>query len=81
MRSPRRWLSDRLLRAGTTLAVDSREIWARAERHGTRPLAGDLVAMGAIEVWSTVALRLGFLLMPARPPDFRGDRPATGITP
>jgi hypothetical protein len=73
-------VSDRLLRAGTNLAVDRQDIWRRAQRHGTRPLAGDLCAMGAMDLWSTVALRLGFLLMPAQPPDLRHP-PATEITP
>jgi hypothetical protein len=78
VRSLRRAVSDRLLRAGARLALDRQEIWRRGVRAGTRPQAADLHALGAMDLSSAVALRLGFLLMPAQPPDLRRD-PAAGV--
>jgi hypothetical protein len=70
MRSLRRAVSDRLVEAGATLALDRQEIVRRAWQSGQRsPSRSDLSALGAIDLWSAAALRLGFLLMPADPPD------------
>jgi hypothetical protein len=72
LRPLRRVVSNWLLRVGTDLAVDRQDIWRRAREHGTRPQSGDLTALGAMDLWSRAALRLGFLLMPA---DALGDQP------
>ena len=67
MRSLRGAMSDWLLEAGTKLALDRQEMWRKAQQSGVRSLtAGDAQVLGALDLWSKAAIRLGFLIMPRR---------------
>jgi hypothetical protein len=69
MRSVRRRLSDRLLRAGATLELDRQEMWRNARRGGARePGNGELQVFGMLDLLSCVSIRLGMMLMPAQVP-------------
>ena len=72
MRSLRRTVSDSLVAWGATTELDRREIWVKARQSGVRPSdAGFVPALGLLDLLSTAAIRLGFLIMPARLPDPR----------
>jgi hypothetical protein len=52
------------------MALDRHEMWQRAQRSGVHSLnSADLSMLGAIDLWSKAALRLGFMIMPSRPPE------------
>jgi hypothetical protein len=69
MRSLRAALSARLLRYGTTVASDRELMWRTARRASQSLTQADYHLLGALDVASTVALRLGLLVMPAQPPE------------
>jgi len=69
MTSLRRRVSDRLLEAGATMALDREEMWRKSQRGGARTLSnGDLQVLFLLDVVSTTAIRLGMIIMPARLP-------------
>lgn len=69
MRSFRRAVSEKLLESGARLALDRQQMVLDYVGSGARRFtAGDLQVLSAIDLWSTVAIRLGRILMPARPP-------------
>ena len=69
MTTLRRRASDWLMDVGARLALDTRDMWRRSERDGTAPTSGDLQALFVLDVLSSAAIRLGRIVMPARPPD------------
>ncbi len=69
MRSIRHAVSARLLRSGASLALGRQEMDNGHARSGTRPLSNaDLQLLGALDLWSAAAIRLGIWLMPRRLP-------------
>jgi hypothetical protein len=74
--SLRRAVSDRLLRLGARLASDREEMWRTIQQSRVRKLgAGDLQVLGVLDLWSTTAIRLGMLIMPAGLPEFGNGPP------
>ena len=70
MRSIRRAVSNRLLEFGADLARDRQEMWQKAQQSGVRSLTyGDYQVLGALDLWSRTAIRLGMMIMPAVWPD------------
>jgi len=69
MTSLRRRVSDWLLEAGATMALDCQEMWRKSQRRGARtPSNGDLQVLFLLDLVSTTAIRLGMIIMPARLP-------------
>ena len=70
VRTIRQRLSRRLLASGARLALDRRAMCARAYASGVRSLSsGDLQVLSALDLVSTVQIRLGMLVMPKRVAD------------
>jgi hypothetical protein len=66
MRSLRRWVSDRLLAAGATTAIDCEQMWRKAQRSGVRNLGnGDLRVLFMLDLVSNAKIWLGMRIMPA----------------
>jgi hypothetical protein len=64
----RRRLSQWLLETGIELAMDRQEMLRRACQREPPPETDFLDVLGLLEGVSALALRLGILLMPTRPP-------------
>jgi len=70
MTALRRKVSDRLLEAGATMGLDCQEMWRKSQREGARTLStGDLHVLFLLDLVSTIKIRLGMIIMPARLPD------------
>ena len=69
-------MSGWLLRYGAAVAADHELMWRRARRAdgGYLLTPADYQLLGALDLASTVALRLGLLIMPAQPPQL-AERP------
>jgi hypothetical protein len=65
----RRRLSDRLLDAGSTMALDCQEMWRKSQRDARGPSNGDLQVLFLVDLLSRLAIRLGVMIMPPRLPD------------
>jgi len=71
MRSARRAVSNWLLEWGATTALDRQEMWRKAQQSRTHSLnSADLQLLGVLELWSSAAIRLGRMIMPAQVPGF-----------
>jgi hypothetical protein len=71
VRSLRRAVSDTLLEWGARTALDAQEMLRKARQSGVRRLSpADLQLLGALDLWSTAAIRLGTIIMPSRLPGF-----------
>ena len=69
MRSIRHAVSARLLRSGASLSLGRQAMDDGHARSGTGPLSrADLQLLGALDLWSAAAIRLGIWLMPRRLP-------------
>lgn len=64
----RRRISERLLEAGIELALDRQEMSRRARQRGDSPQTEFLDVMGLLDGLSALAVRLGVVVMPTRPP-------------
>jgi hypothetical protein len=60
-------MSARLLSFAADIAYDREQMWRGASRCGARLTSADWQLLGALELVSTVALRIGLFLMPAQP--------------
>ena len=64
----RRRISEKLLEAGIELALDRQEMSRRARQRGDVPQTEFLDVMGLLDGLSALAIRLGIVIMPTRPP-------------
>ena len=67
MTALRRRVSQWLMDAGATLALDSQEMWRKSQHSGPAPSNGDLQVLFMLDVLSSAAIRLGRIVMPAHP--------------
>jgi len=67
MGSFRRRLSERLLESGARSTLECQEMWRRARQAGITAMDPSFArVVGAVEVRSAIAIRLGMLLMPRK---------------
>jgi hypothetical protein len=60
-------VSNRLLAAGATQALDCRDMWGKCQRSGVSSVDNsDLQILAVLETLSRVAIRLGIIIMPSR---------------